>query len=163
MKYSFFSSELFCPPSALMMAVSASAASSAPLASWVKYVPGREAGRRTTRRRALQSAGRASNQTRAGREKPRNEHGENRVFHALVKGDRSRLRFLSAPTCFRVVFPFLLCSPRRSPRPGHGCNQPLIPLQLFHAPQTNRSEQAILSCSHTHTHTGQRPHLCVWL
>lgn len=44
MKYSFFSSELFCPPSALMMAVSASAASSAPLASWVKYVPGREAG-----------------------------------------------------------------------------------------------------------------------
>lgn len=43
MKYSFFSSELFCPPSALMMAVSASAASSAPLASWVKYVPAREA------------------------------------------------------------------------------------------------------------------------
>lgn len=39
MKYSFFSSELFCPPSALIIAVSASAASSAPLASWVKYVP----------------------------------------------------------------------------------------------------------------------------
>ena len=33
LKYSFFSSELFCPPSALIIAVSASAASSAPLAS----------------------------------------------------------------------------------------------------------------------------------
>lgn len=44
MKYSFFSSELFCPPSALIIAVSASAASSAPLASWVKYVPRNRAG-----------------------------------------------------------------------------------------------------------------------
>lgn len=39
MQYSFFSSELVWPPSALMMAVSASAASSAPLASCVKQVP----------------------------------------------------------------------------------------------------------------------------
>lgn len=45
MKYSFFSSELFCPPSALIIAVSASAASSAPLASWVKYVPERWRGK----------------------------------------------------------------------------------------------------------------------
>lgn len=50
MKYSFFSSELFCPPSALMIAVSASAASSAPLASWVKYVPESEAARSVTSR-----------------------------------------------------------------------------------------------------------------
>lgn len=39
MKYSFFSSVCAWLPSALMMAVSASGASSAPLASFVKYVP----------------------------------------------------------------------------------------------------------------------------
>lgn len=39
MKYSFFSSACTWFPSALMMAVSASGASSAPLASCVKYVP----------------------------------------------------------------------------------------------------------------------------
>lgn len=39
MKYSFFSSACAWFPSALMMAVSASGASSAPLASLVKYVP----------------------------------------------------------------------------------------------------------------------------
>lgn len=39
MKYSFFSSACAWLPSALMMAVSASGASSAPLASFVKYVP----------------------------------------------------------------------------------------------------------------------------
>lgn len=39
MKYSFFSSALTWLPSALIMAVSASGASSAPLASFVKYVP----------------------------------------------------------------------------------------------------------------------------
>lgn len=42
MQYSFFSSELVWPPSALIMAVSASAASSAPLASCVKQVPEEE-------------------------------------------------------------------------------------------------------------------------
>lgn len=36
MKYSFLSSPLAWPPSALMMAVSASGASSDPLASWVR-------------------------------------------------------------------------------------------------------------------------------
>lgn len=40
MKYSFLSSPPAWPPSALMMAVSASGASSEPLASWVRYVPG---------------------------------------------------------------------------------------------------------------------------
>lgn len=45
MQYSFFSSELVWPPSALIMAVSASAASSAPLASCVKQVPEEEEGR----------------------------------------------------------------------------------------------------------------------
>lgn len=39
MKYSFLSSAPEWPPSALMMAVSASGASSEPLASWVRYVP----------------------------------------------------------------------------------------------------------------------------
>lgn len=39
MKYSFFSSACRWFPSALMMAVSASGASSAPLASCVRYVP----------------------------------------------------------------------------------------------------------------------------
>lgn len=39
MKYSFFSSACAWLPSALMMAVSASGASSAPLASFVRYVP----------------------------------------------------------------------------------------------------------------------------
>lgn len=39
MKYSFFSSACTWFPSALMMAVSASGASSAPLASCVRYVP----------------------------------------------------------------------------------------------------------------------------
>lgn len=39
MKYSFFSSALTWLPSALIMAVSASGASSAPFASFVKYVP----------------------------------------------------------------------------------------------------------------------------
>lgn len=39
MKYSFFSSVCAWLPSALMMAVSASGASSAPFASFVKYVP----------------------------------------------------------------------------------------------------------------------------
>ena len=39
MKYSFFSSACAWFPSALMMAVSASGASSAPFASLVKYVP----------------------------------------------------------------------------------------------------------------------------
>ena len=39
MKYSFFSSVCAWFPSALMMAVSASGASSAPLASLVRYVP----------------------------------------------------------------------------------------------------------------------------
>lgn len=39
MKYSFFSSACTWLPSALMMAVSASGASSAPLASCVRYVP----------------------------------------------------------------------------------------------------------------------------
>lgn len=39
MKYSFFSSAWTWLPSALMMAVSASGASSAPLASCVRYVP----------------------------------------------------------------------------------------------------------------------------
>ena len=39
MKYSFVPSAPEWPPSALMMAVSASGASSEPLASWVRYVP----------------------------------------------------------------------------------------------------------------------------
>lgn len=49
MKYSFFSSACAWLPSALMMAVSASGASSAPLASFVRYVPVEGAGGGTNR------------------------------------------------------------------------------------------------------------------
>lgn len=49
MKYSFFSSVCAWLPSALMMAVSASGASSAPLASFVKYVPEEVGEKQTTK------------------------------------------------------------------------------------------------------------------